>query len=169
LQTHQQLLAEWNTRKEKLESKLARQVPEMNLAQKLRAVDRQVVALALPEGATLIEFVRFEVFDFKAVPARGKLQWKPARYLAFVLPAREPDNVQMIDLGEAEPIDRMIATFRSAITGEAESRGKRAWELGRANRAAQQTTARATVRGGHCARRSSTRSCLRAAVANAYC
>ncbi len=43
----------------------------------------------------------------------------------FVLPAEEPDNLQMIDLGEAEPIDRMIVTFRSAITDEAESRGKR--------------------------------------------
>ncbi len=30
----------------------------------------------------------------------------------------------MIDLGEAEPIDWMIATFRSAITGENEGKGE---------------------------------------------
>ena len=125
LSTHQQLLAEWNTQKEKLETELARQVPELNLEQKLHAASRQAIALALPEGATLIEFVRFNVFDFKAVPAHGESQWKPARYLAFVLPAGEPNNVQMIDLGEAEPIDRMITTFRAAITGEDESRGRR--------------------------------------------
>jgi CHAT domain-containing protein/Tfp pilus assembly protein PilF len=125
LQTHQQLLVEWNAKKEKLEAELVHQVPEMNLEQKLRAADRQTVGLALPEGASLIEFVRFDVFDFKAVPARGESQWKPARYLAFVLPAREPDNLQMIDLGEAEPIDQMIATFRSAITDDPEIRGKR--------------------------------------------
>lgn len=123
LPTHTELLSEWNTQKEKLEAELARQIPEMNLEQKLRAVDRQVVALALPAGATLVEFVRFDVFDFKAIPARGEAQWKPARYLAFVMPAGEPDNLRMIDLGAAEPIDRMIATFRDAIMDEAESRG----------------------------------------------
>jgi CHAT domain-containing protein/tetratricopeptide (TPR) repeat protein len=125
LSIHQQLLAEWNVQKERLEAELARQIPEMNLEQKLRAADRQAVALALPEGTALVEFVRFDIFDFKAVPARGESHWKPARYLTFVLPAGEPDNVQMIDLGEAEPIDKMIAIFRTAITGEAESRGKR--------------------------------------------
>jgi CHAT domain-containing protein/tetratricopeptide (TPR) repeat protein len=128
LSTHRQLLDEWNAQKEKLEAELARQIPEMNLEQKLREVDRQAVALALPEGSVLIEFVRFNVFDFKAVPARGESRWKPARYLAFVLPAGEPDNLQMIDLGEAEPIDRMIATFRDAITGEAEGRDGRDFE-----------------------------------------
>lgn len=132
LPTHSQLLAEWNTQKENLEAELARQVPEMNLEQKLRAADRQAVALALPERTALVEFVRFNVFDFKAVPARDESQWKPARYLTFVLPAGEPDNVQMIDLGEAEPIDRMIATFRSTITEEDESAGERglgAWPV----------------------------------------
>jgi CHAT domain-containing protein/tetratricopeptide (TPR) repeat protein len=129
LSTHQQLLAEWEARKEKLEAELARQIPEMNLEQKLRDVGRQAVALALSEAAVLVEFVRFNIFDFKAVPARGESQWKPARYLAFVLPAREPDNVQMINLGDAKRIDQMIATFRTAIikpfTGEDETRGGR--------------------------------------------
>jgi len=125
LEAHHQLLAEWNTRKERLEAELVRQIPEMNLEQKLRAADRQVVALTMPEGATLIEFVRFKVFDFKAVPARDESQWKPARYLAFVLPAGKPEDVQMIDLGEAEPIDQMIATFRTWITEETKKRKDR--------------------------------------------
>ena len=118
LAAHQKLLGEWTAQKERLEAELARQIPEMNLERKLRAVDRQVVALALPESSILVEFVRFDVLDFKAMRAR------PARYLAFVLPADEPDNVQMLDLGEAEPIDQMIATFREIITGEAEGETK---------------------------------------------
>ena len=93
----------------------------MNLEQKLRAADRRAVALNLPEGVALVEFVRFSVFDFQAVPARGEPQWKPARYVAFVLPGGEPDDVQMIDLGEAEPIDRLIADFRAGIIAEAET------------------------------------------------
>jgi CHAT domain-containing protein len=104
---------------------MAREVPEMNLAQKLRCADRQAVALALPEGAALVEFVRYLVYDFLAVAARGESEWKPSRYLAFVLLAGRPDSPQMVDLGEAEPIDRMIATFRAATTGEDDTRGAR--------------------------------------------
>ena len=98
-----------------LEAELARQIPEMNLERRLHAADRRAVALGLPEGVALVEFVRFDVFDFHAVPARGERRWNPARYLAFVLPAGEPDDVRMIDLGEAGPIDRMIADFRAGI------------------------------------------------------
>ena len=125
LPAHQQLLAQWNQQKERLEAELARHIPEMNLEQKFRAADRRAVALALPAGVALIEFIRFDVFDFQAVPARDESCWQPARYLAFVLPAGEPDHVQMIDLGEAEPIDRMIRDFRVGITGEVEDRSSR--------------------------------------------
>jgi CHAT domain-containing protein/tetratricopeptide (TPR) repeat protein len=113
---HQRQLAEWHAERERQEQALARQIPEMNLEQKLRAADRRAVALGLPEGVALVEFVRLNVANFQAVRARGEREWLPARYLAFVLPAGEPDNVQMIDLGEAEPIDQMIADFRAAIT-----------------------------------------------------
>ena len=121
LESHLRGLAEWNAQKERLEAELARQIPEMNLEQKLRAADRRAVALDLPEGVALVEFVRFPVFDFQAVPARGEPRWKPARYVAFVLPGGAPDDVQMIDLGEAEPIDRLIADFRAGIIAEAET------------------------------------------------
>ena len=79
----------------------------------------------LPAEVVLVEFVRFNVFDFTTVPGQGEAPWRDARYLAFVLPARAADHVQMIDLGEAESIDRMIAAFRASITGETESRGGR--------------------------------------------
>jgi CHAT domain-containing protein/tetratricopeptide (TPR) repeat protein len=114
--THEQTLAGWLQEQQQRETALARQIPEMNLEQQQRKADRRAVALALPEGVALVEFVRFDVFDFHAVPARGERQWQPARYVAFVLPARQPDQVQMIDLGEADPIDQMIADFRAAIT-----------------------------------------------------
>ncbi len=94
-----------------MEADLARQIPEMNVERKPRTADRQAVALALPEGAALVEFVRFDVLDFKAIPGRGESQWKPPSYLAFILKAGEPDDVHLIDLGEAKPIDQMIATF----------------------------------------------------------
>jgi CHAT domain-containing protein/tetratricopeptide (TPR) repeat protein len=119
---HHRQLAEWARRQDDLERELARQVPEMNLEQKLRAADRRAVALGLPEGAALVEFVRFDVADFKAVRARGEAYWKPARYLALVLRAGDPEQPELIDLGEAGPIDRLIADFRDAILGGPESR-----------------------------------------------
>src|SRR5262249_27413333 len=73
-------------------------------------------------GAALVEFVRFHAFDFKAVPAHGEWPWWPPRYLAFVLPAGDPDRVRLIDLGEAELIDRLVADFRAGVTGAADVR-----------------------------------------------
>ena len=72
-----------------------------------------------------MEFVRFRVFDFLAVAPRGEPNWKAARYLAFILPAGEPNKMRMLDLGWAEPIDRMISNFRAAITEESEERTAR--------------------------------------------
>jgi CHAT domain-containing protein/tetratricopeptide (TPR) repeat protein len=119
--THQELLAGWQARKERLESDLARQIPEMNMEHKLLSISRKLVASSLGKGATLVEFVRYNSFNFKTLPCHGESRWEPARYLAFVLHAGEPDNAHMIDLGEAEPIDQMVAAFRAAITGEKEN------------------------------------------------
>ena len=85
--TDQKLLHQWEVRAFQLEGELARQIPEMNLEQKLRAADRRAVALGLPEGVALIEFVRFPVFDFQAVPARGEPQWsRPATWRSSCTP-----------------------------------------------------------------------------------
>jgi len=112
----EQTLEQWRQEQQQRETALGRQITEMNLEQHRRKADRRAVALALPEGVALVEFVRFRVYDFDAVPARGEPRWQPARYLAFVLAAGQPEQVQMIDLGEADPIDQMIADFRAVIT-----------------------------------------------------
>jgi CHAT domain-containing protein len=83
------------------------------------------VALSLPEGVALVEFVRFRVSDFRAVRTLGEKRWQAERYVAFVLRAGDPDDVRMIDLGEAEPIDRLIADFRAGVTGADAERARR--------------------------------------------
>ncbi|TFI54911.1 tetratricopeptide repeat protein [Mastigocladus laminosus UU774] len=108
---YQQELAELEARYNHLQKQLASQVPEIQLTEKL--ADRFAVAEALPTNSILVEFVRFDVYDFHAVPAREQTQWHPARYLAFILPAQQPHAVQMIDLGEAEVIDELISLLRS--------------------------------------------------------
>ena len=134
-EAHQQLLRDWKDQRERLEVELARQIPEMNLAQELQRVDQQTLVKALSPATALVEFVRCKTFDFQEVPTRSKARWKGGRYLAFVLSADQPASGQMVDLGEADPIDQQIATFRVAVTGEAESDKLRHLKSGSAHHA----------------------------------
>jgi tetratricopeptide (TPR) repeat protein len=113
-------LAQWNAVKDRLEAELARAIPELSLARKLRTADSRAVSRALPEGSALVEFVCLRIFDYQALPARGELEWQPPRYVAFVLPAADSEEIRLIDLGEAGSINQLIADFRADITGEAE-------------------------------------------------
>ena len=109
----------WNARREQLEAELARRIPVMNLAQKLQTADRQTIARVLPQASALVEFVRFHHFDFRAEYDRSDLRWKPAHYVAFILTADKPDDVHLIDLGEADLIEASLEVFLTALTTEA--------------------------------------------------
>jgi len=122
VEASEQELAGLSTRRETLEAELARQIPEMNLARRLQVADRLAIVGALPSDSTLVEFVRVPIYDFAAVALRGELPWKPERYLAFILAAGESEDVVMVDLGEADAIDALIADVRESITGESERR-----------------------------------------------
>ncbi len=100
----------------------------MRLEQHLRAADHKAIALHLPEDTALVEFVRFDAFNFAAIPARGESHWRASRYLALVLPARAPDHLAMIDLGEADAIDNMVIDFRASIKQGGRVRGPGAAE-----------------------------------------
>jgi CHAT domain-containing protein len=119
LESHLRELAEWNAVKEGLEADLARQIPEMNFERTMRAVDRFAIARGLPEETVLIEFVLVLVCDLEAKPRGDGERWKPPVYVALIIPAGGPDDVRMIDLGEADRIDHLIADFRARIIGTA--------------------------------------------------
>jgi CHAT domain-containing protein len=122
LAAHQQYLEKLNTQKERIEKYLAHSVQEIRLEQKLRTANRHAISNRLFRDDVLIEFIRFNIVDFLAVPVHGQRMVKPAHYIAFILLGNEPDNVQMIDLGEAKPVDKMINSLRASITGEVENR-----------------------------------------------
>ncbi len=108
--THKQRLSDLEAKCDKLEKRLASQVPELELLQ--AKCDRQTVAAELPKGSVLIEFVCFDVFDFNAPKSQ---KWQPARYAAFVLPTQQEKAVKrMIDLGPAAEINDLIREFRQA-------------------------------------------------------
>ncbi|MHC5863289.1 CHAT domain-containing protein, partial [Nostoc sp.] len=119
LATYQDNLRQLQNRHNNLQKQLAAQVPEIQLSQ--QTFDREamsddkplrVYAAALPPNSILVEFVRFDLFDFQAISANGETQWHPARYLAFILTGGESDAVQMVDLGASASIDELIQAFR---------------------------------------------------------
>ncbi|GJG89138.1 hypothetical protein tb265_43190 [Gemmatimonadetes bacterium T265] len=73
------------------------------------------VSMCVPEGAVYVEYVRHQ-------PPRwpGDAAARPARYAAFVIPSRTTDW-RLVDLGEAEPVDDLVARFRAGVTGDLEA------------------------------------------------
>ena len=106
---------ELDLRKETLEAELARQIPDIKITERLETLNHKALSNIIDKGSTLIEFVKVNIFDFHAAKIHNSL--KPEHYVVFILHAREQENVYMIDLGEAGPIDQMIKEFKATITG----------------------------------------------------
>ena len=115
---HLECLQRWQQERYRLERRLARQTPEIHLQEGFRAARLQTVGRAVPSGTSLVEYVRFPLFDFLALPTRGKPDAQSLHYMVFVT-SDPSDEASLIDLGEAEPIDRMVNAFRAGVTGEA--------------------------------------------------
>ncbi|WP_445249788.1 CHAT domain-containing protein [Microcoleus sp. OTE_8_concoct_300] len=107
---YQKDIAKLEQQCQQLEKELATQVPEIQLQD--QTVDRRAVALELPANAVLVEYVRFNRYDFTATKGQN---WKSAEYWAFILPAEDSEAVQMISLGEAQPIDELIEKVRQVL------------------------------------------------------
>lgn len=103
-----------------LEGVLVKRIPEMDLRDRLGSLDRAAVASALRErypDAALIEIVRIDPIDVRAVPARGERQHLPDEYLAYMLVAGDDEPSALVNLGAAGEIDRLVADLRLAIEG----------------------------------------------------
>ena len=74
-------------------------------------IDLDEVTRRLPEKSALVDIVRFRVFDYKAPPRRKK--WRAAHYVAWV--TRKDGQAHLFDLGEADPIDALIAQVRHEL------------------------------------------------------
>ena len=55
-------------------------------------------------------------------PIKKKSRWKQFHYAALVLSSGLPDDIHIIDLGDANAIDKTINKFRMSITGGSENR-----------------------------------------------
>jgi CHAT domain-containing protein len=98
----------------------------MSLDRTLRDASLEHVAAALPEDSALVELACFDEWTLPGplAPPESK-----SRYLALVLHAGKPEAVAFVDLGYAEHIDGLVASYRSAVTCEQESVDGRTWNL----------------------------------------
>jgi CHAT domain-containing protein/Tfp pilus assembly protein PilF len=123
-------LAMLEGRKRELETRLGDLSRTFGLKRKTEEAGVEDVASAMPEGTALLEFARVNRFDFRAQDPQKR--WLPARYLAFVLRAGKGSSVGLVDLGEAQRIDRSIADFKKEIARLTEMNEKRIASLSRA-------------------------------------
>jgi CHAT domain-containing protein/tetratricopeptide (TPR) repeat protein len=113
---HREQLLKLRRSKDALEQSLAREVPEaapaLALGRATRHEAAQQLNLFAPRSA-LVEFIRVRILHAE----RGQpLDWSTGqRYLAFVLPAGQPDSVQLLDLGAADLIDAWVQGFRRNV------------------------------------------------------
>jgi CHAT domain-containing protein len=116
---------------DELERELARQVPQVDIQRWMRQADHRAVAASLPADSALVDFVWFRHFQLQGRP--GESPWGDARYLVFVILASQPEVIQMRDLGKADDIDALVATFRALIAAgpeDAMEGGNRKADLG---------------------------------------
>ena len=108
LEVYRQLLANVKKEVKELGSKLRRRSTEFgNLSQ---SINLKKIQQQIPANTTLVELVRYEPFNPKA--SKDKRFGKP-HYAAYIL--YKTGKPQAIDLGEAEPIDKMVGKLRTYL------------------------------------------------------
>jgi len=114
IEAHQKKISDLTAKKEDLEARLNKLSKSFSLAQRTEKADCDKISKALPKNSALIEFSKAMMFNFKS--KRTEKKWNPGHYLAFVLHANQGNNVRLLDLGNAEDIDRAVAEFKKEIS-----------------------------------------------------
>jgi CHAT domain-containing protein/tetratricopeptide (TPR) repeat protein len=94
--------------RDELQRQLVRQWPDLQIPE----VTPQHAASALPKDGVLVEFQHFQPFIGGSDPNK---RWGAPRYLALIL--RPDASIRVLQLGEAEPIEKAIAAAFSASAG----------------------------------------------------
>lgn len=103
-------LTRLETEAERLEAEMSKR----NLAFRVESqpINIERVQQSLPSGAALVEIALYRPFDVKARSTK-ELNFGERHYVAYVL--RREGEVSFVDLGEVEPINKNVATLRTAL------------------------------------------------------
>jgi tetratricopeptide (TPR) repeat protein len=108
LEAYQQEVKLLQTRINELEKAIAAKVPQYELME--TTIDHQAINLLVPAGDTLVDFVRFDLYDLVNIE-KGE-----PHYLAFVLTHEGLDGIKLVKLGRAAEIDELITKFREVAS-----------------------------------------------------
>ena len=98
-------LQELEKQKETLEAELSRLSKDFALEKTIGRADVKNISEILPKDSAYIDFARIKFYDFKTN------KWDKPKYLAFVLiPQKEPE-VKLIEISDAEDIEKHIKTY----------------------------------------------------------
>lgn len=129
IETYRNTISELEAARNDLEARLSRLSQVYALRKKIERADSTKVARALPEKTALMEFVRSRIRNFKA--KADEEAWLAARYITFVLHAGDGERVEMIDLGDAEEIDKTVTLFKRELNDSRDKEGIRRLEASR--------------------------------------
>jgi tetratricopeptide (TPR) repeat protein/CHAT domain-containing protein len=115
------MLAKLEDEQDMLEQEIAKQVPLMELQLRMQNAGIEEIAKALPKGSVLVEIIRFTPYNFKDFT--GAEQQGTDRYAAFMMMDSEPGQIEMVDLGEAAEIEKLINDFGLLFVSDEETRG----------------------------------------------
>jgi len=113
------LLTKASDERDGLERKLAKALPMLQRADDLDALGPTALAPLLPEGAVLIDFVRYARIEYNRAKRGNAAVVRMPSYAAFVLASGR--SIQRIELGDATAIDRAAARWRTAIESRTET------------------------------------------------
>ncbi len=112
--SYQKRVNELGIAKEELEVKLSQISQAFAGQKKISTADTQTIAALLPPDHVLVDFARIQPINFKA---RGIVEkWAPERYFAFILNSGKGESIDIIDLGDAQMIDNIVAELKREIT-----------------------------------------------------
>ncbi|WP_233501901.1 CHAT domain-containing tetratricopeptide repeat protein [Acaryochloris thomasi] len=106
---HQATLTQLKIQEDQLENQLARKSAEFQA--ETQSVTTAGIQEQIPQGAALIELVKYSPFNAKAI--KQESQWGTPHYAAYILNA--DGTLQWTDLGKAAPIDQTVTQFRQAL------------------------------------------------------
>lgn len=124
---HSERIAELKQQKDELEDRLCRFSQAYAIELMRNKADSKKVAWSLPSGSVLVDFANVPTFNFQARDRQNL--WYPSHYIAFMLHAGEPDNIKIIDLGEASIIDKTITAFKKSIDDPRDHKGLKTTQL----------------------------------------
>jgi CHAT domain-containing protein/Tfp pilus assembly protein PilF len=110
---YQQEMQELKTREQNLSQKLARAVGRPYRAHPWVSLNE--LRGRLGPRTVFVDIARFTVFDFTTNRSKGP------RYVAWITRPNGKESVQVIDLGDAKPIDQLVEQARKSLTHSAKS------------------------------------------------